>query len=143
MKQTAKNSSYNNDFYKWALTQANLLKKGDFSKIDLENIVEEIESLGRSQRSALRNQMIRLLMHMLKIKYQPTKHSKSWDKSIGNAKIEIEKILSENPSLKREMPDLLKESYRYARKKAAIETGLDIKKFPENCPWELKEVISG
>lgn len=135
------NSHYENDFYKWALTQALLLKKGDFSKVDLEHIVEEIEDLAKSQRKALKNQMIRLLMHLLKIAYQPEKHTKSWDKSIGNARIEIDTIIEDNPSLKREMQKVLEESYSHARKKAHVETGLDLNKFPETCPWTTKEVL--
>lgn len=82
------NHLYEKDFYQWSLHQAKLLKRGEWTKLDLENLVEEIESLGKSERSALKNQMIRLLMHLLKIKYQPNKHTKSWDKSIGNARIE-------------------------------------------------------
>lgn len=132
---------YNTDFYQWIKIQSSLLKEKKFDKIDLENIIEEMESLGKSERSALKNQMIRLLMHMLKIKYQPTKHSKSWDKSIGNAKIEIDDIILDNPSLKREMTKVFEESYQSARKKAHVETGLEIKTFPEKCPWTLKEIL--
>lgn len=142
MRQTkSSNSNYESDFYKWAFTQADLLKKGDFEKVDFKHIIEEIEDLGTSQRSALESQMTRLMMHMLKIKYQPEKHTKSWDKSIGNARVEIEKIIRKNPSLKRELNEAKNEGYYFARKKAHIETGLEIKKFPEKCPWTLGEVL--
>jgi hypothetical protein len=134
-------SSYDKDFYKWTQVQASLLKKNKFEKVDLEHVIEEIESLGKSERSELKNQMIRLLMHLLKVKYQPTKHTKSWDKSIGNAKIEIEDILLENPSLKREMPKVFEEAYQSSRKRAAIETSLELKNFPVKCPWELKDIL--
>lgn len=143
MRQTKENkhSNYNSDFYKWANAQAHLLKQGEFEKIDLKHIVEEIEDLGNAQRNALESQMIRLLMHMLKIKYQPKKHTKSWDRSIGNAHIAIERILNKNPSLRKEMLQIWEEAYRYARKKAHIEAGLEIKVFPERCPWSLEEVF--
>lgn len=132
---------YKNDIYGWALSQVHLLKKGDFQKVDLKNVIEEIEDLAKSERKALKNQIIRLLMHLLKVKYQPSKHSKSWDKSIGNSRIEIEQILSENPSLKRELSKVFEESYPYARKKAHIETALELKTFPEECPWSLKKAL--
>ena len=135
-------SNYEKDLYKWSKTQVNLLKKGDFSRADVDHIIEEIEDLGSSQRNALESQMIRLLMHMLKIAYQPQKHTKSWDKSIGNSRIEIEKIIRKNPSLKRELNNVMNDSYYYARKKAHVETRLDINIFPTDCPWSLKEVIA-
>ena len=137
----SENQDYNNDFYKWGYTQADLLKSGQFEKIDLANIIEEIEDLSKSRRRSLKSQIVRLLMHMLKIEYQSSKHSKSWDKSIGNARVEIEDIILENPSLKRELKDVLKESYAQARKKASIETGIELKTFPEKCPWTLKQVL--
>jgi hypothetical protein len=142
MRQTKNNrASYSSDFYKWAMTQATLLKKGDFEHVDLKHIIEEIEDLGKSERSALESQLIRLMMHMLKIRYQSQKHTKSWDKSIGNARLEVEKIIRKNPSLKRELNDIKNEAYYFARKKAHIETGLELKIFPEACPWSLKEVL--
>jgi hypothetical protein len=141
MRQAKQPDSYKDDFYKWTKTQASFLKKGEFSKLDLDHIIEEIEDLAKSERKALKNQMIRLLMHLLKINYQPQKHTKSWDKSIANARLEIEIIIEESPSLKRELPAIFEEAYLYARKKAHIETGLDIKTFPINCPWTLKEIM--
>ncbi len=141
MRQIKHQNTYEADFYAWAKTQSTLLKQRDFSKIDLKHIIEEIDSLGRSERSALKNQMIRLLMHLLKIKYQAEKHTKSWDKSIGNARLAIERIVEENPSLKRELKKVLEESYPHARKKAHIETGLKIETFPKECPWTLKDVL--
>ncbi len=142
MRQVKNESNnYNKDFYKWAMTQADLLKHGKFDKVDLENVIEEIECLGRSERSALKSQIERLLMHMLKIKYQPSKHTKSWDKSIYQARKKIEKNIKDNPCLKRELEKFMNESFVYARKDAAVETGLDLKTFPIECPWTLKEVI--
>lgn len=141
MRQTKNNSNYENDFYKWAKIQATHLKKGEFSKLDLEHVVEEIEDLAKSERKSLKNQMVRLLMHLLKVNYQPEKHTKSWDKSIANARLEIEIIIEESPSLKRELPIIFEEAYLHARKKAHIETGLDLKIFPQECPWTLKQVM--
>lgn len=77
MREVKRTKAYEADFYAWTKSQSRLLKKKDFSKIDLEHIIEEIDSLGRSERSALKNQMIWLLMHLLKILYQPEKHTKS------------------------------------------------------------------
>lgn len=135
------NHLYERDFYKWAFTQAELLKNGQLEKIDLENIIEEIECLGRSEKNALKSQMIRLLKHLLKIEFQPKKHTKSWDNSISQARLKIDRNIDENPSLKRELEKVMKEAFPYAVKEASIETSIDIKKFPKECPWTLKEVM--
>ncbi len=54
------------DFYLWIETTAKQLKEGRFSEVDLENIIEEIESIGRSEKHALESNLVVLLMHLLK-----------------------------------------------------------------------------
>jgi len=67
---------YDADFYAWTLEQSNLLKSGQLQKLDIENLVEEIESLGKQQRRELRNRLGILIGHLLKWQYQPDKRSK-------------------------------------------------------------------
>jgi Domain of unknown function DUF29 len=134
---------YDEDFYKWTKTQASLLKskKAQLSDLDIKNLIEEIESLGISDKRSLKNHLINLLMHLLKKEYQPEKHTRSWDKSIQNARIQINLLLEDSPSLKQEIKKEYKSAYEYARKKANVETGLDIEKFPSECPWNIKDVL--
>lgn len=141
MRQTKQNDSYEGDFYKWIKHQAVFLKRGEFSKLDIENLVEEIETLGRSEKRALESYLVILLIHLLKIQHQPKKHSKSWDLSIKNSRRKIQYRLKESPSLKRHLPKILEEAYADARIEAAEETGLSEKIFPETCPWTLKEIL--
>lgn len=133
--------SYEKDYYKWTLQQADLLKKGKFEKLDVAHLVDEIESLGKSERSKLESFLTILLIHMLKVKYQPSRHSPSWDLSIKNSKNKAKDVLKENPSLKSQLEPLLKKAYGYTRVDAAIETGLDEKIFPSLCPWKIEELI--
>jgi hypothetical protein len=133
---------YDSDFFKWTKDQANYLKKQEFSSLDIENLIEEIESLGRSERRTLESYLEILLMHMLKAKYQPAKHSKSWDLSIKNSRQKFKKILSQNPSLKPKLAAILKDSYESARLDAALETKLDEKIFPLKSPWTMTEILS-
>jgi len=137
----ATTSNYETDFYKWTKNQSSFLEKGDFKKLDIANLKEEIESLGRSERRALLSHIINLLMHLLKKEYQSKRHTKSWDKTTRNARFDIKLNLSDNPSLKRELPEIFKKAYKYALKEAVIETGLPISAFPKECPWTLKEVL--
>ena len=43
-------ADYEEDFYAWTVEQARLLRSGEFSSIDIANVAEEIESLGRSDK---------------------------------------------------------------------------------------------
>lgn len=79
---------------------------------------------------------------MLKVKYQPAKHSKSRQLSIRNSRLKFKKILRQNPSLKSKLHEILKDSYKSARLDAALETQLDEKTFPLECPWTLIEILS-
>ena len=58
---------YDTDFVEWADKTAVLLRQGRFDELDIENLIEEVESLGNSERKALRSQLTRLLMHLLKV----------------------------------------------------------------------------
>ena len=136
------NLEYEKDFYKWTRNQAKILKNKEFSNLDIENLIEEIESLGRSERRTLESYLEILLMHMLKAKYQPAKHSKSWDLSIKNSRQKFKKVLKQNPSLKPKLAEILRDSYESARLDAALETKLDEKIFPANCPWTIDEILS-
>ncbi len=138
----SKKSAYDTDFYKWVFHQAQLLKNEEYSKLDLQNVIEELESLGNSYRTSIRSYLIRLIMHRLKILCQPEKHTKSWDRSIVDSQVKIESILIGNPSLRRELKDILDSSYHLAVRRAAVDTGLDKKSFPAECPWTIKELLN-
>ena len=141
MKNTTSNQFYDKDFLKWTKHQALLLKNREFEKIDIDNLREEIESLGKSEKRALNSHLINLLMHLLKIEYQKSNQIYFWYQSISNARTEIMLLLKDSPSLKNEMKKIFKDSYIYARNKASQETGLEIHVFPENCPWEMKDIL--
>ncbi len=132
---------YDSDFYKWVNTQAQLLKKGEFSKLDTENLIEEIESLGKSEKRTLKSYLEVLLMHKLKCEYQPGMHTISWDLSIKESLHKAQTTLSENPSLKSQLKEIIEDAYFSARLKAAAQTGLDEKNFPKKCKWSVKEIF--
>lgn len=76
-KNNQNHLAYEKDFFKWTKTQANHLKKKEFSKLDIENLIEEIKSLGRSEKRAIKSYLANLLLDLLKIECQPGKHTKS------------------------------------------------------------------
>ena len=77
LRKEAPKPTYEKDFFAWTEKQVQLLKNKDFEKLDIENLVEEIETLGRSEKRVIKSHLINLLMHMLKINYQTTHQSKS------------------------------------------------------------------
>lgn len=73
-----KTNLYDQDFYLWIETTVKLLQENKFDQVDLLNLIEELECMGRSQKNALKSNLIIVLMHLLKYKYQPQKRSNSW-----------------------------------------------------------------
>ncbi len=135
-----KPSLYEDDFFGWTAQQAALLRGGHFKEADLENIVEEIETLGRSEKRELESAYRLICMHLLKMIYQPDRASRSWLKTIVRERNTVENVLDASPSLKARRTELLAKAYRQARKEAAAETGLSRDVFPQHSPFSADQV---
>lgn len=135
-------SLYEQDFYEWLQTNISLLKEEKFAEIDLENILEELESMGRSEKNALKSNLRILLMHLLKYKYQPEKRTNSWRYTITEHRQRLQDTFKTSPSLYRFFEEIFNESYQNARKLASDETGLSINEFPPESPFTLEEVLN-
>jgi hypothetical protein len=138
---TSRRFLHDSDFYAWSLEQAALLRSGRVGEADLEAIAEEIESMGKTEKRELVSRFTVLLLHLLKWERQPDGRGNSWRLSIASARDEITDLLADNPSLKSVIDDVMTSAYRYARRKAAIETGVDEDAFPAGCPWSFGEVM--
>ncbi|MBC5798000.1 DUF29 domain-containing protein [Sphaerospermopsis sp. LEGE 00249] len=138
----ASSNLYNEDFYLWIETTAKQLKNGNFAEIDLENLIEEIESMGRSEKRSLKSNLLILLMHLLKYKYQPDKRSNSWLSTIFEHRRRLKEELTESPSLKKYFAEVFSECYQDARKQASLETGLSIDTFSVDCPFTTDEILN-
>jgi Domain of unknown function DUF29 len=133
---------HDTDFYTWAIQTAQLLKERRFSELDLENLIEEIEDLGRSEYRALESRLEALLMHLLKVRHQPEMHTKSWDLTIKEQRLRIQRLLRDNPGLKPKLPHAWEDAWEPALILAQKETGLDASVFPSENPFSLEEAIS-
>ncbi len=71
-------TDYDRDFYQWTQQQADLLRRGQLSRIDVANLAEEVESMGKSDRRALGSHLMNVLLHLLKWRYQPHRRGASW-----------------------------------------------------------------
>jgi hypothetical protein len=136
----ARPTLYDEDFYGWSRRTAQLVREGRWSEIDHDHVAEEISDLGISQERALMSQIVRVLKHLLKSKYQPEKHTRSWDLTIAEGRVRIAQIIRRNPSLEFQLDTLLADAYELARIRAAGETDLDIAMFPAKCPFTISEV---
>jgi len=134
-------SLYDVDFYKWSQEQAQLLRLNRFNEIDKENIIEEIEDMGKRQKQELRNRLIILLMHLIKWKYQPILQSRSWASTIKIQRLEIKDHMDENPSLKSILDELIVKAWKSALIKAEYETGIESHHFPQHCPWAFSQFM--
>jgi hypothetical protein len=136
---------YDRDFYSWTLQQAQALRLAAGARLntptslDWENLAEEIESLGKSQASELGSRYFRLLVHLLKWQYQSGRRSGSWRGTIAEQRLQLAKLLKENPGLKPRRAELFRDAYADARQLAAIETELPIDSFPPKSPWTLEQ----
>jgi hypothetical protein len=139
---TTKTNLYEQDFYLWIEATAQQLKAGNFTEIDIENLIEEIESIGRSEKRGLESNLVVLFMHLLKYKYQPEKRSKSRLSTIFEHRRRINKQFHDSPSLKKYFVDTFTECYQDARKQASIETGLDLDIFPVESPFNTDECLN-
>ena len=135
------NSLYEQDFYLWIQTTAQQLKKGQFQEIDIISLIEEIESMGRSEKRELKNRFIVLLMHLLKWQYQPEKRSESWRSTITEQRICIEGLLEDSPSLQPLISEVFDDCYQKARLKASDETGIKLNFFPKESPFTPEETL--
>ncbi len=132
---------YEQDFYLWTQTVVHQLKENNFNEIDIPNLIEEIESMGRSERRELKSRLIVLLMHLLKWQYQPEKRSESWRSTISEQRICIETLLEDSPSLQPLLAEVFADCYQKARLKASDETGIKLNFFPQESPFTLEETL--
>ncbi len=132
---------YDKDFVAWADQQALLLEHGRWNELDLVNLIEEVRDLGNRHRDALESQLTRLLMHLLKLQYQPEKRSGSWSVTITEARKQIARLIRKHPVLAVHIEKVFLECYLYAREDAADQTGLSIHTFPLDCPYTLEQVL--
>lgn len=134
-------AEYSKDFYAWTQDQAIALRTRNFAQLDIENLAEEIESMGRSERAQLENRLAVLLMHLLKWQYQSALRSRSWQATIKEQRRAIARHIQRNPSLQNDLDESFAEAYIGARIKAEGETDIPEENFPDVCSWTIEQVL--
>ena len=138
---------YDDDFYAWTRHQAMVLRTmaAADNRFDRENVAEEIEDLGRSERDAVRSQIRCIIEHLLNLAYSPAQQPRfDWMASIAEARATLGDKLS--PTLQRDAQNLLSKLYQDGRDRA--ELGLRshgemqaADNLPPDCPYTIDEIL--
>jgi hypothetical protein len=123
------------------LEQSKLLQISDFKGLDIVNLVEEIESLGKQQRQELENRLAILLGHLLKWDYQPERRSKSWKATIREQRRAIQRLMQANPSLKPYLEEAIAYAYQSGIDLVVRETPLDDQDLPADCQYTPEQIF--
>ncbi len=132
---------YDTDYLRWIETTVEKLRTRDYSNIDWENLIAEIEDMGRSERRSLESNLVVIILHLLKWQFQSDQRSGSWKGSIVEHRRRIRKTLKDSPSLKLYLEEVLVECYADAVEQASAETGLSVEMFPQLCIYSAVEVL--
>ena len=141
------NALYEQDFYAWTQTTADLIRAGQWYDIDQDALAEEVESLGKSEQRELSNRLSPLLEHLLKLTiaasrfpHDLSRAERGWRATVKTQRLKIAQLLRDNPSLRPTVPHALADAYEVARVQAAA--ALDIEEIivPETCPWTPEQV---
>lgn len=132
---------YDTDFFVWCNEQARLVRERRFDELDIENVAEELEMMGRSDKHQIESRLEVLIMHLLKWKFQPGARNPGWNAPISEQRRRIERLVMESPSLRNYPASVAIDLYTAARLEAAKETGIDFTLFPEQCPFTAEQVL--
>jgi len=139
---------YDDDFYAWTRYQAEVLRtlRTTDNRLDRENLAEEVEDLGKSERNAVRSQIVRIIEHLLKLEYSPANDPRSdWEASIIEARQALADSIS--ATLRRDAEAALPVLYARARQLA----GVRLRQFseteaaarlPTECPYGLDQICA-
>jgi len=138
-------SLYGRDYYSWALEQSSALRQRRFDALDMDHLAEEVEGLAKSERRELRSRLTRILVHLLKCRFQAAHRSRSWEATLALQRVEIADLFHDSPSLRSELPESVERAYSLAVRLAG--KGMRMRRdrwerlFPARCPWSPKQIL--
>ncbi len=136
---------YDHDYYAWIRDQVRALRERRIEEVDWENVAEEIEDLGKSEKRSIESHLEALIEHLLKLAYTRgttrTRNARLWEGSASLARIRIRRLLEESPSLRRKLDQLFQDAYVTGRIKAISTIKLPTESIPTAAPWLLHQVM--
>jgi len=134
-------SLYERDFHEWTRQQARAIAERRVADVDWANVAEEMESVGASERRALRSYLVVLFKHLAKWEFQPERRTASWQTSISNARTHIEGIVDTSPSLKNHPEEILDKVWKAARAEGVLEMRCAPSLLPLECPYTVDRAM--
>jgi len=134
-------SVYEQDLFLWAKERAHLVEERRFGELDLENLIDEVRTVGGSDKREIYSRMEVLIAHLLQWRYRPGRRTPSWQTTIWRQRTRIGKIVDDSPSLRRYPASELSDGDVGGRLRAADETGIDFTLFPVDCPFTIDQVL--
>jgi hypothetical protein len=132
---------YEFDEHAWIAEQLAVLRSNELHALDRESLAEYLTEMTSRDRRELESRLTALLQHLLKVRLQPAKMSRSWAVTIATQQDEIHALLQSIPSLAQHVESRLSDAYAAAVRRAAIETGIPATRFPGESPWTLEEAL--
>ena len=135
------NNLYEQDYYLWVEDTLKKIQEKRWDEMDWDNLWEEIDDMGKSQKQRLISNLRILLMHLLKWEFQSNKRTNSWKYTIIEHRRRILEQLEDSPSLKNYLNLKFESTYQKARKDASLETNRSVSLFPEKYPYKVEQVL--
>lgn len=129
------------DYAVWMEHQITLIRQRQFAQLDLDMLLDELESIVKHRKTELRSRLRVLIMHLLKWEYQPWLRSANWVSTIITQRRDIESLLEENPSFARLVSGYAEQEHKRAAKDAVKETGLARAAFPDGLSYTEDQLL--
>lgn len=132
---------YEQDYALWLHTTCQLLRANRLAEVDIANLLEELNDMGRSEKRDFTSNLIVVLMHLLKYAYQPGQRSNSWRFTLKEHRRRLQEALKTSPSLKSHLEQVFADCYQEARDLTATETGMNLENFPLESPFSSEQAL--
>ncbi|CCI27008.1 DUF29 domain-containing protein [Microcystis aeruginosa CS-1036] len=136
---------YEEDFVLWTEKTVELLKRKEFDLVDWENLIEEVECMGKSDRRAVESLLTQLLIHLLKLSYwesEKERNARHWLEEIANFRVQLERKV-DSPTLANHLRDTFETAYSDARKSLINARIVDKNVIPLESIFTLQQVLDG
>lgn len=147
------NTLYDRDLQLWIEQTIKQLNNRQFESLDIEHLIEELTDLGKSEKNALKSNLMILLAHLLKLQVQsdaPDTMKRSWYSSVIEHRQRVLNNLEDTPSLKGFLEEAVQKAYADGRKIAIKESKMakfgvripDEREYPLNCPFSIEQIFN-
>ncbi len=135
---------YDQDYQLWLETTLEQLRNSEYSQVDWENLLEEIEGMTRRDKRALKSLLTRLFEHFLKLAYWKSEreyNQAGWKGEIRNFRVRIKRLLKDSPSLKPYLAEIIEECYQDARRITCDKMQISTKQLPSDSIANLEQIL--